>query len=60
MPTPLAEEIDERLALSKEDLYTTRMPSSLHMVTIFSAIIIAWSLDSIWQGPAITFKGASL
>lgn len=59
-PMPLFPEIEERLALSNEDLKMKGISRRAQMSLIELAIINVWSSDSIWQGPAISANGRLL
>ena len=56
MPIPLFELTDERLALSKDDLYIKLIPSLSVIVFKNSAVSSAIFSDSIAHGPEIRVK----
>ena len=60
MPRPLKDELELRLALSKEDLYIKDIPRSDVISFSLPAVSIADSLLYITQVPAIKKKGLSL
>src|SRR6266446_1451863 len=59
IPSPRKLSIEDRFALSKDDLNTKSSPASFAAALHSVAIIIAWSNDSITHGPAITVNRPS-